>query len=116
MKVELSAYEKAINVLNEAPLHVDKKVCAAFGEFKERIAKLEAEVAQYQEELELVINQREDALSTLAAGQEHLDEFGSLGVVAGIDAMRKELIIARAQVEALKPDAQAFRAYWGEAN
>lgn len=56
--VKLSARERAINVLNDAPRHVDTRVCAAFAEadaqrdaLRARVAELEAQLAAQSERL-----------------------------------------------------------------
>lgn len=56
MKI-LSAYEKAINELNDAPARVDRAVCAAFKEYDAKIAALEAQVKTLERvEPEWVVN------------------------------------------------------------
>lgn len=52
MNVKLSKYETAVNLLNEAPRHVDKAVCAAFEEFQRENAWLQHKITLLEEKIE----------------------------------------------------------------
>lgn len=45
-KVKLSEYEKALNMLGDAPLRVDRQVCKAFDEFDAEIRALKTLVKE----------------------------------------------------------------------
>lgn len=85
MKVKLSAYEQAINVLSDAPKHVDKKVCAAFAELVYQRNKAQKELSDVH-----------DAL--------HYECDGSVSLPDEIRALRERLEAAEAKAAVMGGD------------
>lgn len=64
--VKLSAREKAINRLNDAPKHIDDAVCAAFEEADAELSSLRAQLSAAEANIEALRQQLEDAVAARA--------------------------------------------------